>query len=208
MAIDTTPDDPPRARAASATGNPVPLIVAGAVALGLAVGVLWLTLSGDEEEPESRPVTLGEEEPPESDLTVGEPAPDVRFEYFDGEAGGIDDFRGTPVVLNFFATWCAPCVEEMPGLQTVSEEYASEVQFLGMDVNDPLDAGRELVESTGVEYAVARDPGFEVANAFRVYYMPTTVFIDDTGTVARVWVGEMEPDEVRQVIERDLLGSS
>jgi cytochrome c biogenesis protein CcmG, thiol:disulfide interchange protein DsbE len=207
MAIDTTEDDPPRDTLALPRRNPVPLIIAGVVALLLAMGVLALVLSGDDD-PAERPLTLGEEEAPPSDLEVGQPAPDVSFEYFDGRDGGLDDFGGTPVVLNFFAKWCAPCVKEMPDLQTVSEEYAGQVAFLGMDVNDPLEDGREIVEQTGVEYTAARDPAGEVAAAFRVQNMPTTVFIDANGRIVRAWTGRIEADQLRQVIERDLLADA
>jgi thiol-disulfide isomerase/thioredoxin len=204
MAIDTTADDPPRDALALPRRNPVPLIVAGAVALALAVGVMILALSGDDE-PDSQPFTLGQDEAPESDLELGAPVPEVTFEYFDGRAGGFDDFRGRPVVLNFFAEWCTPCVEEMPGLQEVSEEYGESVQFLGLDVNDPVEKGQEIVELTGIEYTVARDPAGDIAAAFLVHNMPTTVFIDADGNVVRAWTGQIEPDELRQIIERDLL---
>jgi thiol-disulfide isomerase/thioredoxin len=204
MANDTTTDEPPRESLGLPKFNAVPLILAGGIALALAIGLLAFVLAGDDDS-SGEPIVLSDEQAPAAQVEEGDPVPDVAFTYFDGSDGSFDDFRGQPVVLNFFAKWCGPCVEEMPGLQSVSEEYAGQVTFVGMDTNDPLEDGQAIVEETGVEYTVARDPGGDIAAAFQLQAMPTTVFIDADGNIVRVWTGAIEPDEVRQIVERYLL---
>lgn len=202
MATDTNEHDPPGESLDLPRVNVAPLILSAIAVVVILAGLSLLFLGGDDPD---RPDVLGEGETPESELDVGDPAPDVEFTYFDGSSGSFDDFTGKPLVLNFFAEWCGPCVAEMPELQTVSEEYAGDVDFLGMDVNDPLENGRAIVERTGVEYPAARDPAGDIAAAFRVQNMPTTVFLDAEGNVVRVWIGQIHGDELREIIERNLL---
>src|SRR5262245_2841026 len=204
MATDTTTDEPPGDGLDHPRINPVPLILAGAIALALAIGLLAFVLA-DDDESSGEPIVFGDDAPPAAQVDEGDPAPDVAFTYFDGSDGSFDQFEGKPVVLNFFAKWCAPCVREMPALQQVYEEYGDRVSFLGMDTNDPREDGLAIIAETGVTYTTGRDPGGDVAVAFGVQNLPTTVFIDADGNVARVWIGEINGDEVRQIIERDLL---
>jgi peroxiredoxin len=200
---------PPSTPTTAERGNPVPLILAAVVALVIAGGLVAMLLAGGgDEEVLDEPVVIGDDGAPVNTATVmatGEAAPDVSFVYFDGSEGTLDDFAGQPVVLNFFASWCAPCVAEMPGMQTVSEEYEDEVAFLGMNTRDVQERGEAIAEETGVEYTLARDPSGSVFLAFDALAMPTTVFIDADGNVGRVWSGEISADELRQVIEQELL---
>jgi thiol-disulfide isomerase/thioredoxin len=189
--------------------NPLPLVVAAVGALVLLGGlVLLLTRGGEDDDPAASDVEDfldGDDTVPEV-RNEGEPVPEVAFDYFDGGEGTLDDFAGQPLVVNFWGEWCAPCVAEMPELQQVSEEYEGEVAFLGIDTNDAIDKGRDLAERTGVDYTLAHDPtGDEIAVAFGVQAMPTTVFIDGDGTIVRTWTGRIREDELRQAIEQDLV---
>ncbi|MDQ3756882.1 MAG: TlpA family protein disulfide reductase [Actinomycetota bacterium] len=91
--------------------------------------------------------------------------------------------EGEPAVLNFLASWCGPCREELPELQRISRDVA----VIGVDVADNRGKAVELLEATGVGFPVGYDPQREVAGAYRVNGMPTTVFIAADGTeVGRV----------------------
>ncbi|MDZ7734431.1 MAG: cytochrome c biogenesis protein CcdA [Acidimicrobiia bacterium] len=81
----------------------------------------------------------------------GDHLPGDPFVYFDGEEGRLTDFAGhKQIVVNFFASWCGPCVDEMPEFQEVSQEVGDEVTFLGLAVNDRIEDSRRIVEQTGV----------------------------------------------------------
>lgn len=208
----STPRDPAEPAPERPRTNPVPLIVAAVVALAIVAGLAVLLLDGGDDDPTelSQGSTDGAFDPDGVEAS-GDVAPDVTFRYLRGSGpdqpeGRFSDFLGTPVVVNFFAEWCAPCVAEMPAIQEVFEEYAGEVAFLGINTNDTTDNARRIVRRTGVTYTIAHDESGEgVLAAFEGYVMPTTVFLDADGRVVRVWSGQIEADELRQVIEQDLL---
>ena len=90
---------------------------------------------------------------------TGDPAPVEPFERFDGTEATFADYLGTPLVVNFFASWCAPCVREMPDLRRPStSEMGDQVAFLGMNNQDRAADGEAIAEKTGVTYDLAHDP--------------------------------------------------
>jgi len=106
-------------------------------------------------------------------------------------AGGpisLGRFRGHPVVLNFWASWCPPCRAEMPALEAAYRKYqARGVVVIGIDgATDTWDASRTFLSARGVTYPVARDDRGQVAQAYHVAALPTTFFIRADGRVAGV----------------------
>jgi len=117
----------------------------------------------------------------------------------------LEALRGKPVVLNFFASWCGPCVREMPALQATSERYRGRVHFVGVTFNDRREAAREVLLRTGVTYPSAFDAESEVALDYAVRVMPTTVFIGADGNLVERKDGEISERQLRTIIDR-LLG--
>ncbi len=131
---------------------------------------------------------------------------DASFTYFDGTNGNLADFRGKPLVLNFWASWCPACVAELPDFQEVSQRFAGRVEFLGMNMQEvSLEAALGLLEATGVKYRSAHDPDGAIFQMFGGVAMPTTVFIAATGEVVRVNAGTIFADDLVAVIEQELL---
>lgn len=130
----------------------------------------------------------------------GEPAPDVRFRLFDGTETSLADFRGRPLVLNFWASWCPACVAEMPSFQAVHASIGGDVVFLGLAVQDTRTAADAFVEQSGVEYVLGDDPDGAVLAAFDGIAMPTTVFIDPAGNVVGRHSGAIFEEELRRMI--------
>ncbi|MDE0801694.1 MAG: TlpA disulfide reductase family protein [Acidimicrobiales bacterium] len=132
---------------------------------------------------------------------------DVEYTDVDGTTGTIRDFvaeAGTPVVVNFFASWCPPCVAEMPDFEAVSQGLADDVTFLGIAVQDrPEDADR-IVESTGITYDWTRDISGDIVGAAGVIQMPSTMFVSADGTVEKVQGGALEVDRLRELIDEHL----
>jgi cytochrome c biogenesis protein CcmG, thiol:disulfide interchange protein DsbE len=126
----------------------------------------------------------------------------LTIEMFDGQTETLADFRGQPLVLNFFASWCPPCLAEMPDFETVHQEVDGEVAFLGAAMQDD---SRELalgvVEQTGVTYELAWDPAGELFRAFGGFNMPTTVFIDADGRFVNRHNGILTIDQLRAAVE-------
>lgn len=137
--------------------------------------------------------------------TAGELAPDVTFTTADGEQASLADYRGQPLVLNFWASWCPPCVAEMgDALRPVHEAHGDEVAFLGVNLRDEPDAAQRIVDATGVTYDLALDPDGAVFAAFGGLGMPTTVFIDRDGRIVEQHTGAITRDQLEAQVMRVL----
>ncbi|MGK2929885.1 MAG: TlpA family protein disulfide reductase, partial [Acidimicrobiales bacterium] len=119
--------------------------------------------------------------------------------------GVLRDLAGAePLVVNLFASWCPPCIAEMPDFEAVSAALGDEVRFFGLAVTDrPEDASR-IVEETGVTYDWSRDIQGDIAAGFGVTTMPSTIFITKDGEVAHIQSGALDQDRLRALIDEHL----
>ncbi len=132
--------------------------------------------------------------------TVANPAPEVELVDFAGETLRLSDFVGTPVILNFWASWCPPCIAEMPDFEAVNQEVGDRVVFIGVNFQDDPDQAAILAAETGVTYRLVRDPQGLIFQEFDGLGMPTTVFIDASGSIREVVTGQMSQDQLRAKI--------
>lgn len=109
-------------------------------------------------------------------------------------------YRGRPVVLNFWASWCVPCRREMPHLEEVHRAQGERVAFIGINHQDGRSPARELLAQTGVAYPSGHDPEGKVASAYRLLGMPSTVFISPSGKVLATRTGEMSRSQLEDAI--------
>jgi thiol-disulfide isomerase/thioredoxin len=130
----------------------------------------------------------------------------ITLTYFDGSEGSLADFRGTPVVLNFWASWCPACVAEMPDFEEVHAALGEDVAFVGVNLREPdHGAAEQLVAETGVTYTLAQDPdGLLYAN-FDGIAMPTSVFIDEDGNIVDTHSGALFASDLEEKI-REVFG--
>lgn len=131
--------------------------------------------------------------------------PSTTFEMLDGSPGSFATYRGRPLVVNFFASWCAPCLAELPGFERVHQDLEGRVAFLGLNLQDRPADGRGVVEETGITYDVGRDPDGELFRAFRGLAMPTTAFVDATGRIVDLHSGGLSAGALRDRIIDALL---
>lgn len=138
------------------------------------------------------------------DDTIG--GVDIPIVYFDGTSGNVSDFRGTPVVLNFWASWCPACVAELPDFERIHQEFGNAVVFIGINMQevDPT-AADALISETGVTYRLAADPDGAIYRSFSGIAMPTSIFITADGVVADVHAGAIFAEDLRAVIRQELL---
>lgn len=109
---------------------------------------------------------------------------------------------GRPVVVNFFASWCEPCREELPLLEATSRRLAGTVDVVGVDVNDSRTAAVALLEHTGATFPAGYDPHRTVATRYRLQGMPTTVFVDGAGRVTDVARGRLTAADLDRYLDR------
>ena len=129
-----------------------------------------------------------EPEVPAASTEATEPrqlAPDFTMEDAEGNFIHLSDFRGTPVVLNFWATWCGPCKAEMPELEKAYQEYGDRVLFVAVDLVDgwteTKEAGLAYITEMGYTFPVFFDVDCQASSAYSINAIPLTCFIDAEG---------------------------
>ena len=171
-------------------------VLSAAIAAGLVSGGgLGGTRSEAPAAPAERPSDLVPRE------GSGPPLPDFNLQGFGGRGRvSAADFRGRPLVLNFWASWCPFCIEEMPGFERVHREFGDAVAFLGVDLQDDPALAGDLAERTGVTYRLAEDPDGSVYATIGGLGMPTTLLVSADGGIERKITGPLEPDQLRRLI--------
>jgi cytochrome c biogenesis protein CcmG, thiol:disulfide interchange protein DsbE len=169
--------------------------VLAAVAVGAAVALLTAVLAFG--------LTRDPGGPPSSPL-IGKRAPDFELPLLDG--GGVvrlSDLRGQVVVVNFWASWCAPCRDEHPHLQNAWTRYRDQgAVILGVMYQDSAEGARAYLEELGGDWPILQDPGARAAIDYGVFGVPETVFIGPDGIVAHKVIGEVDYLQLSRWITR------
>ena len=113
---------------------------------------------------------------------MNEPAPDFTLKSRQGDNLRLEDFRGQVVMLNFWASWCGPCRQEMPLMDEIYEQY-KDLGFtvLAVNVDENRDEAHRFLDKVPVSYPILYDPESQVSEQYNVQAMPTTVMIDRNG---------------------------
>jgi thiol-disulfide isomerase/thioredoxin len=136
------------------------------------------------------------------------PAPDFSVPLIGG-----GDFRlskhlsqdGRPVFLNFWASWCVPCIEEMPDIDAAAREHP-DVLFLGVAVEDDPDAARRFAADVGVSYLLAIDETESIIPKYPIFGLPTTWVISSDGQILAKVTGQLQPSQIADLVEVALAG--
>ncbi len=133
----------------------------------------------------------------------GDPVTTMALELWDGSTttlSGLVADDGRPIMVNLWATWCTPCLEEMPDLQAMHESHGRDVRFLGINVSDSPTKSARRVAELGITYLQGRDPegGFTVA--LGAVGLPVTAFIDSGGALAHVHHGRLDTTDLAAAI--------
>jgi cytochrome c biogenesis protein CcmG/thiol:disulfide interchange protein DsbE len=131
---------------------------------------------------------------------VGMAAGGFELTTLQGEPLRLESFRGRPLVMNFFASWCDPCREEMPLLNALASEPG--VRVLGVAVQDGRGAITQYAREARLTFPIALDLNSTVQRAYWVYGPPVTFFIDAGGTIRDKVVGPLSPDRLREALAR------
>ncbi len=159
-------------------------------------------------------VSGAEDSPPEIGITTpGEPvpggqAPDFLLMDLEQNPVRLSELRGKPVVLNFFASWCSPCLQELPLIQEAHVKFGDgQIVIVGIGYQDSRYAIETLAEDVGLSFTIVIDGDNSVGQAYRVIGPPYTFFIDTEGVVIEVVSGAMETEALElnlaALLERD-----
>jgi len=130
-------------------------------------------------------------------LRVGDRAPDFALADLNGEPVRLADYAGRPVLVNFWASWCLPCVEEFPLLAAALDEHADiGLVVIGIVYRDRSEAARAFADQIGADWPLAMDPGEAVARAYGVYGPPESWLIGPDGRVVSRQIGPYSAEEL------------
>lgn len=186
--------------------------------LALAMGMTACTSVGDGQETVSQETDSQESDLQEtaceitteaSSSAATEPSADSDTPNFtvrdaDGKAVKLSDFFGTPIVLNFWASWCPPCKAELPDFEEACKKYEGKVVFLMVNMTDgdreTVKIAKDFVNSMGYTFPVYFDTEYEAAYAYGVRSIPTTYFINADGSIEAYATGMITAGQLEQGI--------
>ena len=154
----------------------------------------------------TRPVFNWSQSPlADSKAIVGTAAPDFELLQRDGTPIRLSDLQGKVVVINFWASWCPPCRDEMPALQAIAQEYADQgLVVLGVNTTytDSREDALEFIDTLGLTFPILFDETGEVTEkAYGVFGLPVTFWIKPDGTIHLIKVGPSDHDEMAELAE-------
>jgi peroxiredoxin len=139
---------------------------------------------------------------------VGRRAPDFSLQTLDGDILSLQEFAGQPVLINFWASWCIPCLTEMPLIEAAYTEY----QPTGLVVlavndtrNDSPEEAEKFTTDLGLTFPILLDSGYKVTYPlYRVIQLPMSFFVDSEGIIQDILIGQMGEEQLRQGLEKIL----
>ena len=131
---------------------------------------------------------------------IGFTAPDFTLPTVDNREISLSDYRGRPVILNFWATWCGPCRYEVPAFKAFYERYPQEeVVIIAVSTQDDPDSARGYAIRDGLKFVIPVDPRGVVAGLYNVRGLPTTYIIDEKGVIRSIKIGPfLSIDEIEE----------
>ncbi|MGH2536463.1 MAG: TlpA family protein disulfide reductase [Candidatus Promineifilaceae bacterium] len=205
---------------APAPGRPrLALLFAGFVLIGAAAGLLLFA----GEQPEAAPAGQGQagfpaaqlevaeiaagDAVPAGGLEVGDRAYNFSLPNLDGERVSMADYRGRPLIVNFWATWCAPCRIEMPVLQAAYERHQADgLAILAVNEGEPAEVARAFFyDEMGLTFTPLLDENSAVGGAYASFnVLPTSYFINAAGQITAVHRGPMTAEQIKGYLEQTL----
>lgn len=124
-------------------------------------------------------------------------APDFELETLNGESIKLSDLKGKKVIINFWATWCPYCVEEMPDLQKLYDKYKDEgLILLGIDVGESKSKVDKFIKDKNLNFTILLDEKSEVAAKYGINSLPATIAVDENGVVVGGRLGMMTYEQM------------
>lgn len=137
-----------------------------------------------------------------AEISEGVAAPDLAFtDLATGRTLKLSDLRDKPVYLNFWATWCPPCVKELPHIQAKYEQYKDKINFVAISLDGEQEAPAQFIPSRGYTFPVGYGNEREISRAYNVEAIPMSFIIDTNGVVKAKIVGSMDEADLERFLQ-------
>lgn len=138
---------------------------------------------------------------------VGEPRPDPALLDLDGRPRRLGEWQGRRLLVNFWATWCGPCLLEMPLIQKYQDRYPDKFRVLAVNDDEASADVQAYIAKLGLSFTVLLDPGGKVTDLYRVRAFPSSYFIDSDGVIRFVHLGTLNEDQLSGYLQKLGVGS-
>ncbi|HDV8362062.1 MULTISPECIES: redoxin domain-containing protein [Bacillus] len=140
-------------------------------------------------------------------IEIGKSAPDFELTKLDGTNVKLSDLKGKKVILNFWATWCGPCQQEMPDMEAFYKEHKENVEILAVNYTPSEKGGGEekvsnFAKEKGITFPILLDKNIDVTTAYKVITIPTSYFIDTKGVIQDKFIGPMTQKEMEKRVAK------
>ncbi|MFL0403666.1 TlpA family protein disulfide reductase [Bacillus nitratireducens] len=140
-------------------------------------------------------------------IEIGKSAPDFELTKLDGAKVKLSDLKGKKVILNFWATWCGPCQQEMPDMEAFYKEHKDNVEILAINYTPSEKGGgeekvRNFAKEKGITFPILLDKNIDVTTAYKVITIPTSYFIDTKGVIQDKFIGPMTQKEMEKRVAK------
>ncbi|MEZ4860369.1 MAG: TlpA disulfide reductase family protein [Caldilineaceae bacterium] len=142
--------------------------------------------------------------PPTLAATSIELAPDFRLTALTGEIVALSELRGRYVLINFWATWCLPCRDEMPYLQHLADTYAGDLTVLAINMRERPATIQPYVDALGITLPILLQPDDATLLSYGVRALPLSFLVDDRGQLIYRQVGPLHPDQIERLLAKQL----
>ena len=143
-------------------------------------------------------------EEPQAEESAAAAVPDFTIYTGGGDAVQLSDFAGRPVIVNFWASWCGPCQNEMPDFEQAYADYGDEIEFVMLNATygrETMDSARSFLEESGYTFPVYYDTDADAAAAIGVTAFPTTLFIGPDGTLTAYAISMLDAETLQRGID-------
>ena len=127
-------------------------------------------------------------------IKEGVAAPDFTGELMDGTSITLSELQGKPVIINFWATWCGPCVKEMPAFERLKDDFGDKIGIIAVNCGDDAETVKDFVEENGYTFPVVLDEEYSISMLYPTNSIPYTVVLDAEGKVAHISTGALDAD--------------
>ena len=127
-------------------------------------------------------------------IKEGVQAPDFTGELIDGTSITLSELQGKPVIINFWATWCGPCVKEMPAFERLKDDFGDKIGIIAVNCGDDAGTVKDFVEENGYTFPVVLDEEYSISMLYPTNSIPYTVVLDAEGKVAHISTGALDAD--------------